>query len=72
MIPGLSLAGAEGLEPSACGFGVNMGRALYRKASRSFQWLSEIHQFSCGRRCFFDAILFKFVAKTLPFGVLSE
>ena len=37
MIPGLFLAGAEGLEPSARGFGVDVGKALRRKTSRSFQ-----------------------------------
>ena len=31
------LAGAEGLEPSARGFGVDVGKALRRKTSRSFQ-----------------------------------
>ena len=37
MIPGLSLAGAEGLEPSARGFGVDVRKSLCRKAFRSFQ-----------------------------------
>ena len=37
MIPGLFLAGAEGLEPSARGFGVDVGKLLTRNASRSFR-----------------------------------
>ena len=48
------LAGAEGLEPSARGFGADVGKLLARSASRSFQPLAGFGAFLCA--CF-DALL---------------
>ena len=41
----LSMAGAEGIEPSARGFGVDVEKALHRSAFRSFQPLADFRRF---------------------------
>ena len=63
--PLIPLAGAEGLEPSARGFGVDVGKALARSASRSGQPLADFGAFLCAG---FDALLmlFETAARFLP------
>ena len=40
------MAGAEGIEPSARGFGVNVGKSLHRNAFRLFQPLADLRRFA--------------------------
>ena len=54
MISGLYMAGVERFEPSARGFGVDVGKFLRRSASRAFQPLAEFRRFTSLR---FDALL---------------
>ena len=51
------MAGAEGIEPSARGFGVDVGNILHRSAFRLFQTFSAFRQFALLR---FDAFLMLF------------
>lgn len=48
------MAGAEGIEPSARGFGVDMGKALRRNAFRLFQPIADFPLFLFSA---FDAFL---------------
>ena len=53
----LWMAGAEGIEPSARGFGVDVGKNLHHNAFRLFQPLADFRQFAPLR---FDAFLMLF------------
>lgn len=51
------MAGAEGIEPSACGFGVDVEKNLYRNAFRLFQPFDGFRRFA---PLYFDAVLMLF------------
>ena len=55
------MAGAEGIEPSARGFGVDVGNTLHRKAFRTFQPLASFRLFASLP---FDAFLMLFACET--------
>ena len=55
------MAGAEGIEPLARGFGVDVEKDLHRNAFRSFQPLADFRQFALLR---FDAIAYNHTLTT--------
>ena len=57
----LWMAGAEGIEPSARGFGVDVEKLLHRYTSRPFQPLADFYWFALLR---FDAFLMLFAYET--------